>query len=271
LTAYPLSKELFVSKRFSRLTEKYRPRKVDDFIGLSKIKDTLRNFLAEPYAAAFLFIGPPGCGKTAVAMAMAEALHSKPLHLASETCNYDNLDKLLRECEMCPTFWNGQYSKFHFILIDEIDSTTATAQRRLLAKLDASELIENAIFVFTTNTTKRKGKGNDGGLEERFISRCIQLDFSMWGASKEIADFLGRVWRAEGGRGEEPNWERVVTDKKSNVRDCLQYVEAELLARGRNGSFAEPVVIRTEENCKKIEGKSGGNSLWPCGPRSVTA
>jgi len=82
---------------------------------------------------------------------------------------------------------------------------------------------------------------------------------------------LTEVWRAEGGRGEEPNWERIVSDKKSNVRDCLQYVEAELLARGKNGSYAEPVVVRSEENCKKIEGKSGGNSLWPCGPRSGTA
>jgi replication-associated recombination protein RarA len=258
------------SKRI-RLTEKYRPHKVEDFIGLPKIKSILTNFLKNPYPAAFVFIGSSGCGKTAIALAMAEALHSNPLHLASETCNYDNLDKLLRECEMCPTFWNGQQAKFHFILIDEIDSTSETAQRRLLAKLDASELIENAIFVFTTNTTNRKGKGTNGGLEERFISRCMQLEFSMWGVSKEIADFLGRVWRAEGGRGEEPNWERIVSDKKSNVRDCLQYVEAELLARGKNGSYAEPVVIRTEENCKKIEGKSGGNSLWPCGPRSGTA
>ena len=136
-----------MSKRPIRLTEKYRPHRVEDFIGLQKVKPILTNFLKNPYPAAFLFVGSSGCGKTAIAIAMAEALHSKPLHLASETCNYDNLDKLLGECEMCPTFWNGEHAEFHFILIDEIDSTTATAQRRLLAKLDASELIENAVFV----------------------------------------------------------------------------------------------------------------------------
>ena len=247
-----------------RLPEKYRPREIQNFIGLPKIKSILTNFLKNPYPAAFLFIGSSGCGKTAAALAMAEALRSTPLHLASETCNYDNLDKLLRECEWSPAFWNGEHSKFHFILIDEIDSTTATAQRRLLAKLDASELIDNAVFVFTTNTTTRKAKGMDGGLEERFISRCIQLDFSLYGASKEIADFLARVWRLEGGgTGDEPNWERVVRDKSSNVRDCLQYVEAELLARGHNGSFADTAGAESDENCRKTEGKPKVDSLWP--------
>lgn len=74
-----------MSKTPVRLTEKYRPYKIEDLIGLPKIKSTLTNFLKNPYPAAFLFIGSSGCGKTASTLAMAEALHSKPLHLASET------------------------------------------------------------------------------------------------------------------------------------------------------------------------------------------
>jgi replication-associated recombination protein RarA len=224
-----------MSKRYVRLTEKYRPRKVEDFIGLPKIKAVVSNFLQNPYAAAFLFIGEPGVGKTALALAMADALHSKPLHLASETCNYDNLDKLLRECEMSPTFWNGEGATFHFILIDEIDSTTQTAQRRLLAKLDASELVHNAVFVFTTNTIK--------SLEKRFTSRCIELEFSLWGAGQQIADFLAWVWKTEGGTEKEPDWFEVISDCSNNripnVRACLQCLERELLARGANGILPE--------------------------------
>ncbi len=140
-------------------------------------------------------------GKTALALAMADALHSQPLHLASERCNYANLDNLLCECEMSPTFWNGESAAFHFILIDEIDSTTQTARRRLLAKLDASELVDNAVFVFTTNTVT--------SLETRFTSRCIELEFSLWGAGQQIADFLSRVWKTKGGTGREPNWPEV--------------------------------------------------------------
>jgi replication-associated recombination protein RarA len=224
-----------MSNRRVRLTEKYRPRKVEDFVGLHKTTAVVSNFLKNPYPAAFLFVGEPGVGKTALALAMAEALHSKPLHLASETCNYDNLDKVLRECECHPTFWNGEHATFHFILIDEIDSTTQTAQRRLLAKLDASELIDNAVFVFTTNTVK--------SLEKRFTSRCMVLEFSLWGAGQEIADLLAQVWKAEGGLGKEPDWSDVIgtysNNRIPNVRACLNHVERELLARGVNQDLAD--------------------------------
>jgi DNA polymerase III delta prime subunit len=213
------------------LVEKYRPHRITSLVGHSKNKIILSNFVTEPYAFPFLFSGSSAVGKTVAALAMAEELHTKPLHPASEICNYDNLDRLLRECEMVPSFWNGELAKFHFILIDEIDSTTETAQRRLLAKLDASEAITNAIFVFTTNTLKRKIGGKGEGLEARFVSRCMQLEFSTYGMKEEIVKFLADIWAKEGGTGPEPNWPRVVEDRLSNIRDCLNYMDAELLAR----------------------------------------
>ena len=45
-----------------RLSEKYRPRKVAEFVGLSKAKRVLAKFAARPYACSFLFFGPPGVG-----------------------------------------------------------------------------------------------------------------------------------------------------------------------------------------------------------------
>jgi DNA polymerase III gamma/tau subunit len=63
-------------KRRVCLTEKYRPRKVEDFVGLPKTKAVVSNFLHNPYPAVFLFIGESGVGKTALALAMADALHS---------------------------------------------------------------------------------------------------------------------------------------------------------------------------------------------------
>ena len=48
-----------------RLSEKYRPRKVAEFVGLPKAKRVLAKFVANPYPCSFLFFGPPGVGKTA--------------------------------------------------------------------------------------------------------------------------------------------------------------------------------------------------------------
>ena len=47
-----------------RLVEKFRPHRIEDFVGHPKIKAVLSKFVKDPYPTAFLFIGPPGTGKT---------------------------------------------------------------------------------------------------------------------------------------------------------------------------------------------------------------
>jgi DNA polymerase III gamma/tau subunit len=208
-----------------RLVEKYRPHKVEDFVGHSKIKAILSKFVKDPYPTAFLFVGSPGVGKTSIAQAMAEQIGAEVRLLGSRQCNFDNLERLCLDCEYIPNgLLSGMKSALHFVIIDEVDQVTETAQYLLLSKLDSTQTVPNTVFVFTCNSSKK--------LEARFASRCIQLDFSTYGASKEIADFLERVWHAEGGNGDTPDWERVVRDRASNVRDCLLHLETELLARG---------------------------------------
>jgi hypothetical protein len=38
------------------------------------------------------------------------------------------------------------------------------------------------------------------------------------------------VWRAEGGNGNAPDFERLAKDSRNNVRDCLMRLEVELMA-----------------------------------------
>lgn len=117
----------------------------------------------------------------------------------------------------------GAWKGLHFAIIDEVDQITETAQYQLLSRLDSTQAPPRATWVFTCNSIKN--------LEDRFISRCMQFDFSTYGLSKDIASFLSTVWQAEGGTGQEPDWPRVVSDKCSNIRNCLNWVEAELLSR----------------------------------------
>ena len=44
------------------LTEKYRPEKVSDFVGLDDAKKVLGNLITRQRNAALLFVGPPGTG-----------------------------------------------------------------------------------------------------------------------------------------------------------------------------------------------------------------
>ena len=56
------------------LTEKYRPKTVDEFVGLDKVKKVMRKLIAKPFDSAWLFIGPPGTGKTCMGLAIAAAI-----------------------------------------------------------------------------------------------------------------------------------------------------------------------------------------------------
>jgi hypothetical protein len=156
---------------------------------------------------------------------VADQIGAEVRHLGSRQCNFETLEQLCFDCQCVPIFraLAGSPRALWFIIVDEVDQITETAQYLLLSKLDSTQEVPNTVFVFTCNSTNK--------LEARFVSRCIHLDFSTYGMSKQIVEFLEKVWCLEGGDGVAPDWERVVRDKGSNVRDCLLYLEAELLSR----------------------------------------
>jgi replication-associated recombination protein RarA len=200
-----------------RLSEKYRPRKVADFVGMPKAKRVLAKFVANPYPCSFLFFGPPGVGKTSTALAMSEEMGAEFHHLGSQKCTVDNLEEVCRFCRYVP-LGGG----LHFILIDEVDSASKAAQLALLSKLDSTDAPKGTVFVFTCNSTD--------GLEPRFLSRCLPIDFSSYGMAADLAAHLEKVWHAEGGNGNGPDFTRLSKECRNNVRDCLGRLEVELMA-----------------------------------------
>jgi replication-associated recombination protein RarA len=199
------------------LTEKYRPRTVAEFVGLEKPKKILAKFAVNPYPSAWLFVGPPGVGKTSMALALANQIKAELHHVSSQKCNADAIDKACHDCWFVPLAGG-----FHIVLVDEADRMTPAAQLALLSKLDATAFPPNSIFIFTCNET--------GTLEPRFLSRCRVIEFSSYGMAGDIAEYLDNVWHAEGGNGNSPDLSRLAKDCRNNVRDCLMRLEVELMS-----------------------------------------
>ncbi len=198
------------------LAEKYRPRRIADFVGLEKVKKVMGRFAARPFPSAWLFVGTPGLGKTAMALALAEELSAEVHHIPSQQCNVANVENAIRQC------WYVPAGGFHLVLVDEADQMSMAAQLAFLSKLDATAFPPATVFIFTCNSTER--------LEKRFLSRCHVLEFSSYGLNGAGAEFLGRVWEAEGGSPDAaPDFARIMKNACNNIRDALMHLEVELL------------------------------------------
>jgi len=206
------------------LAEKYRPRKVADFIGLEKQRRILSKLTTNPFASAWLFVGASGTGKTSLALAIAAELGAEVHHIGSQQCNLATLETVVRQCNFVPLSGG-----FHIVICDEADAMSDAAQKYLLSKLDSSEPVPNTIWIFTCNATDR--------LEARFLSRCRVLEFSSYGLNGNLVQLLRRVWQAESNGAPEPNLERLSREAHNNVRESLMRLELELMS-------AEPVEVR---------------------------
>jgi DNA polymerase III delta prime subunit len=153
-------------------SETRRPEFLDGVVGHTDTKERLRAYLTtKPYSQVLLLHGPPGIGKTTIALASARSLGFEPLEInASQSMrSFADVESLVRSCShtrSIASLIRGDQKPMCLIL-DEVDGSDPHAQRKLAEWMTGTE--RKLPVILTCNEVPRAFKQKENVL----VLRCF--------------------------------------------------------------------------------------------------
>lgn len=119
----------------STLAYKMRPTSLNDIIGQSHVvgeNGIFTRFVEKKHPLSVILYGPPGCGKTTLAMALAHDLNIPYRIFNASTGNKKEMDAIFAEAKLSGTL---------FVIIDEVHRLNKMKQDNLLPYVESGLLI----------------------------------------------------------------------------------------------------------------------------------
>ena len=118
--------------------ESHRPVFLDNVFGHREIKDSLKAYLqGKTFTGAIFLVGPPGIGKTTLALCAARTFDYDPLEINASRAirSFEDVDKLKDSCMSCiniQSFLRGDITRKTCVILDEIDGSDPHAQTKIV-------------------------------------------------------------------------------------------------------------------------------------------
>jgi DNA polymerase III delta prime subunit len=125
-------------------SEVRRPQFLDEVVGHREIKSRLKSYLStKPYSNVVLLHGPPGIGKTTMALASIRSCDMEPLEInATQSMrSHEDVARLVasyRHTRSITSMIRGD-TKSSCLVLDEVDGSDSHAQRKLVEWFASSE------------------------------------------------------------------------------------------------------------------------------------
>ncbi len=198
--------------------EKYRPTRIDDIIDQEEVKERIKQFIKTGNMPHLLFYGPPGVGKTTMALAIARELYGDAwrenvLELnASDERGITTIRERVKE--FARTAPMGKVP-FKLVILDEADNMTSDAQQALRRMMEMYANVTR--FILLANYLS--------GIIEPIQSRCALFRFAPLPRDAVIAR-LREIASREGVKVTEEALEAIWEISQGDMRKAINTLQA---------------------------------------------
>ena len=138
-----------MTREHTLLVEKYRPTKLENYVGNEQIKKVINQYLDQNDIQNFLFYGPAGTGKTTLAKLIVKNLDCAHLYInSSDERGIDTIrEKVMGFAS------SASFSPLKVVILDEADFLTIQAQASLRNIIETFS--RSTRFILTCNFIER--------------------------------------------------------------------------------------------------------------------